>query len=345
MTDNIPNVPTITIGQVAVIVRSAYMSCVNGNQQVPSFEGDPGIGKTAVIGQVAEDLGIGFVDVSAPLLDPSTSAGVPTPVKEGNEHVLHWAIDSRWPREHTHGERGILFLDEFWSASPFVKNALSGLIHGGQMGSYTLPKGWMIVVAGNLMTNKAGVTQTGSHIKSRLERYRVTTAFNAVKKYWQERNLNIKVLAFLDQHGDKLSTFKPDAELYASARGWEKAAHIIDSEADLDVAKLRVQATVGVQDADALFTYFNSLDNLPKRSEILSNPGRAKLADDPGDAYALLSGLAANCGAGDADAVVAYVQRYPEELQATFVSQTKMNNTPLFNTSALTKLNLEVVGA
>jgi hypothetical protein len=207
VTDNIPNVPTITIGQVAVIVRSAYMSCVNGNQQVPSFEGDPGIGKTAVIGQVAEDLGIGFVDVSAPLLDPSTSAGVPTPVKEGNEHVLHWAIDSRWPREHTHGERGILFLDEFWSASPFVKNALSGLIHGGQMGSYTLPKGWMIVVAGNLMTNKAGVTQTGSHIKSRLERYRVTTAFNAVKKYWTDRGLNIKVLAFLDQHGDKLSTF------------------------------------------------------------------------------------------------------------------------------------------
>jgi hypothetical protein len=344
VTDNIPNVPTITIGQVPAIIKSAYTSNAN-NQQVPSFEGDPGNGKTAAVEQAAEDLGIGCVVFSAPLMDPATSAGLPTPVKDAEEYILHWANDSRWPRERTHGERGILFIDEFWAASPFVKNAMSGLIHGGKMGSYTLPKGWMIVVAGNLMTNKAGVTQTGSHIKSRLERYKVTTAFNAVKKYWTDRGLNIKVLAFLDQHGDKLSTFSPDAELYASPRGWEKVAHIIDTEKDVDVAKLRAQATVGVQDADALFTYLNSLDNLPKRSEILKNPSRARLADDPGDAYALLSGLAANCGAGDADAVVAYVQRYPEELQATFVSQAKMNNTPLFNTSALTKLNLEVVGA
>ncbi len=344
MSEDLPNVPTITIGQVNSIIQSAFLSNSAGNQQTLSFEGDPGLGKTAIFGQATEDLGIGLVCLAAPLLDPSSSSGVPVPVKKGEDYMLNWTIDNRLPRVGTHGEHGILLLDEFWAATPFVKNALSGLLWGGVMGSYQLPKGWMVSVTGNLMSNKAGVSQTGSHIKSRLERYRVVASFSALKKYWMDNGLNVKVLAFLDRHGDRLTTFDPNKELYASGRGWEKVAHIIDSEADVDVQRLRAKATVGIQDADALFSFLNSLDNLPKRSEILNNPSRARLAEDPGDGYALLSGLAASVGADDADAIVAYVERYPEEHQATFVQVAQKKNPALFNTAAVTKLNVKVVG-
>lgn len=341
MSEELHNVPVVTIGQVADLISSAYLTdavC----QTVVSLEGEPGLGKTAVVSQVAEDLGIGFASESAPLLDPATSGGMPVPDVEAL--ILKWATDARWPRVDTHGERGILLIDELPQALPMVQAALSGLIWGRTLGSYTLPDGWMIVVTGNLKSNRAATHSVPQHIKGRLERYHVTPSLASTKAYWKAKSLNQVVLAYLSQHPDNLSTFDANAELYGSGRGWEKVSAIFDTVEDPTLRKVRIQATVGVALGEHFEQFVNSLENLPKYGAIVRDPTRCKIVEDQGDAFALLAGLASQGKAEDVVALVAYVQRYTPELQATFVQYAEEKNRALFRTTEVTKLKLEVLG-
>lgn len=340
-TQTIHNVPTITVGQIPGIIKSAYVSDADCQTTI-SLEGEPGIGKTAIPPQVAEELGIGCVLVSAPLLDPATSAGVP--VTDIDTLILQWATDARWPRVETHGERGILLIDEFPQCLPMVQAALSGLIWGRRMGSYTLPDGWMIVTTGNLKSHRAATHSTPQHIKGRLERYNVVSDFASFKNYWVKTNKNDIVLAYLENRTDQLSTFDPNAELYASPRGWEKVGSVMDADVDPDVRNVRIQATIGKAEAEGFDNFVNSMTKLPRLQEIVKDPSRARTVDDPGDQFLLLASLASAGPADKAAELVAYVQRYKPEMQATFVQYAEQKNRALFLTAELTKLKQETLG-
>src|SRR5260370_954023 len=120
--------------------------------QQPTFIwGGPGIGKSAIVRQVATSLEVALQDVRALLLDPVDLRGLPFLGPDGRSK---WATPDFLPTE---GE-GILFLDELNAAPAMVQASCYQLVLDRTLGEYTLPDGWAIVAAGNRHSAPAGRT-------------------------------------------------------------------------------------------------------------------------------------------------------------------------------------------
>ena len=110
--------------------------------------GEPGIGKTAAIGHLAESLDLPLTTVIASVHEPSDFAGLPVlgadPATEGVPMAPpDWAV--RLARSG----RGLLFLDELSTAPPAVQAALLRLVLERRVGALRLPAGVRIVAAAN----------------------------------------------------------------------------------------------------------------------------------------------------------------------------------------------------
>src|SRR5690349_1936062 len=110
--------------------------------------GEPGIGKSATLAQLAEGLDAPMETVIASVHEPSDFAGLPIvgddPASQGVPMAPpDWAV-----RLSRYG-RGILFFDELSSAPPAVQAALLRVVLERRVGSLTLPPAVRIVAAAN----------------------------------------------------------------------------------------------------------------------------------------------------------------------------------------------------
>lgn len=110
--------------------------------------GEPGIGKSATLGQLAAGLGLPMETVIASIHEPSDFSGLPiigeNPGRDGVPMAPpDWAV--RVARRGT----GLLFFDELSSAPPAVQAALLRVVLERRVGSLELPEPVRIVAAAN----------------------------------------------------------------------------------------------------------------------------------------------------------------------------------------------------
>src|SRR5260370_10118650 len=116
----------------ASAISNALRTLVAARQPVFIW-GGPGIGKSAVVRQLAEALAVPLQDVRALLLDPVDLRGLPFLGTDGRSK---WATPEFPPRDGT----GILVLDEL-NASPSMAEAnCYQLVLDRKLGEYTLPE-------------------------------------------------------------------------------------------------------------------------------------------------------------------------------------------------------------
>ncbi|GHH40676.1 AAA family ATPase [Lentzea cavernae] len=116
--------------------------------------GEPGIGKTAALTQLAASLGLPLTTVIASVHEPSDFSGLPVlgddPATQGVPMAPpDWAV--RLVREG----RGLLFLDELSTAPPAVQAALLRVVLERRIGVLRLPPGVRIVAAANPRSSAA----------------------------------------------------------------------------------------------------------------------------------------------------------------------------------------------
>ncbi|GAB7046951.1 MoxR family ATPase [Catenuloplanes indicus JCM 9534] len=110
--------------------------------------GEPGIGKTAGLTQLAADLGLPLTTVIASVHEPSDFAGLPVVGDDPAVHGVPMAPPD-WAVRLAAAGRGLLFLDELSTAPPAVQAALLRLVLERRVGALTLPPGVRIVAAAN----------------------------------------------------------------------------------------------------------------------------------------------------------------------------------------------------
>jgi hypothetical protein len=110
--------------------------------------GEPGIGKSAGLQQLAAGLGVPLETVIASVHEPSDFAGLPIIGDDPAATGVPMAPPD-WAVRLTAAGRGIVFFDELSSAPPAVQAALLRVVLERRVGSLTLPEPVRVVAAAN----------------------------------------------------------------------------------------------------------------------------------------------------------------------------------------------------
>ncbi|MER5378988.1 MoxR family ATPase [Streptomyces sp. NPDC002688] len=116
--------------------------------------GEPGIGKTAALTQLAETLDLPLTTVIASVHEPSDFSGLPILGDDPAEQGVPMAPPD-WAVRLVRAGRGLLFLDELSTAPPAVQAALLRLVLERRIGTLQLPPGVRIVAAANPRSSAA----------------------------------------------------------------------------------------------------------------------------------------------------------------------------------------------
>ena len=128
-------------------------------KQRPIFMiGAPGIGKTAIMKQIAEELGVGLVSYSMTHHTRQSALGLPIIKKKSyngveydiSRYSMSEIIASAYDMmEDTGIKEGILFLDEINCVSETLAPSMLQFLQYKIFGQHRLPDGWIVVTAGN----------------------------------------------------------------------------------------------------------------------------------------------------------------------------------------------------
>jgi hypothetical protein len=116
--------------------------------------GEPGIGKTAALTQLAAALDLPLTTVIASVHEPSDFSGLPVVGDDPAEHGVPMAPPD-WAVRLVRAGRGLLFLDELSTAPPAVQAALLRLVLERRIGALQLPPDVRIVAAANPRSSAA----------------------------------------------------------------------------------------------------------------------------------------------------------------------------------------------
>ncbi|MCS7243101.1 ATP-binding protein [Candidatus Caldatribacterium sp.] len=182
--------------------------------------GRPGIGKTQVVYQVGEETGRHVEVLILSLMDPTELKGFVFPNREAKRAEI---LPLSFPDEPF-----ILFFDEFNTAPVSVQNAAMRIVLEKKIGNYHLPKGTLVVCAGNRLKDKAAVNKISSAMVNRALHYVVVPSFEDFKEYWFAKRLPAEVVAYLEMDTQFFSTEPQIDKPFPSPRSWEMVGRILE---------------------------------------------------------------------------------------------------------------------
>lgn len=201
-------------------------------RQRPVFlMGPPGIGKTGIMEQVAEELGVGLVSYSMTHHTRQSALGLPfieKKIYDGteysiSEYTMSEIIASVYDMmERTGLKEGILFLDEINCVSETLAPAMLQFLQYKLFGRHCVPAGWIVVTAGNPPEYNNSVREFDIVTWDRLKRIDVEPDYDVWKEYAYKKGIHAAILTYLDiKKADfyKIET-TVDGKSFVTARGW-----------------------------------------------------------------------------------------------------------------------------
>lgn len=218
----------------------AGMPVIDPVHQRPVFLlGAPGIGKTAIMEQIAGELGIGIVSYSMTHHTRQSALGLPRIEHhefegyeyEASEYTMSEIVAAVYDYMARTGLRqGILFLDEINCVSETLYPSMLQFLQFKKFGKHKVPDGWVVVCAGNPPEYNRSVHEFDIVTLDRMREIDVEPEYAAWKNYAQEKGLHPAVTTFLDAKKDcfyKVESKPGGGKSFVTARGWEDLAQII----------------------------------------------------------------------------------------------------------------------
>lgn len=203
------------------------------SKQRPVFMvGAPGIGKTAIMQQIASELDIALVSYSMSHHTRQSVQGLPvigTRDYEGtqavvSEYTMSEIIAAVYNVMRDSGKReGILFLDEINCVPESLAPAMLLFLQYKRFGNRQVPEGWVVVTAGNPPRYNKSVKEFDVAAMDRLKRIEIEEDFSVWKQYAYHQGIHAAVTAFLEINRQWFYSIRSTAEgmQYVTARGWE----------------------------------------------------------------------------------------------------------------------------
>ena len=232
--------------QEIVNTVKAYL-CKNaeGEYRIPAIRqrpvllmGPPGIGKTQIMEQIAEECGIGLVSYTITHHTRQSAVGLPmikTEEFEGKEYsVTEYTMSEiiagvyKAVKEQGHTE-GILFIDEINCVSETLIPTMLQFLQCKTFGNQKVPKGWIIVAAGNPPEFNRSVREFDMVTYDRLRVINIDADLEVWREYAREREIHNAILSYLDIRPQNFYRVEADVDglKFVTARGWEDMSSLM----------------------------------------------------------------------------------------------------------------------
>lgn len=200
--------------------------------------GPPGIGKTAIMAQIAREEQAGLVAytmthhtrqsaIGLPVLKEKEYDGKPFSV---TEYTMSEIVASIYDTMETTGQKtGILFIDEINCVSETLAPVMLQLLQNKTFGSHPIPGGWLIVGAGNPPEYNKSVREMDMVTLDRVKYMSIEADLEIWRDYAAASGIHASVLTFLTVYPHSFyHTEQTKLERsFVTARGWEDLSCIL----------------------------------------------------------------------------------------------------------------------
>jgi hypothetical protein len=253
----------------------------------------PGLGKSAICHQIADDLGYSFIDIRLSQMDPTDLRGIPYPVTIDGEQAMAWAPPAALPRDPT--TKAIILLDELNTAAPSIQAAAYQLVLDRKLGDYTLPENCVIFAAGNRDTDRGATFKMPTPLMNRFIHIEMRHDFDDWQTWALERFIHRDVVGFLTFSKADLNNFDPNGASrgFPTPRSWEFVSRLLQNEPNLPEMVMLGLITGAVGDGVAVkfMEYRKNAARLPKPQDILSGKVEKVEIKEISACYSLTTGL------------------------------------------------------
>ena len=255
--------------------RIALQQCFKTKRPVFLW-GPPGIGKSELVANMAEEMQGHMIDLRLGQMDPTDIRGIPFYNKEAN--VMDWAPPIELPTEELAGQYPVvvLFLDEMNSAAPSVQSAAYQLILNRRVGKYKLPDNVVMVAAGNREGDKGVTYKMPSPLANRFVHLEMRPDFDAWQRWAVQNNIHKDVVGYVSFAKQDLFDFDPksSSRAFATPRSWTFVSQLLESDLPTNIETDLVAGTVGDGTAVKFMAHRKVAGQMPNPRDILDGKVR-----------------------------------------------------------------------
>lgn len=201
--------------------------------------GAPGIGKTQIMEQIAKECQVGLVAYTITHHTRQSAIGLPFISKKEfggreyavTEYTMSEIVASIYEKiEKTGLSEGILFIDEINCVSETLAPAMLQFLQCKTFGSHEIPRGWVIVAAGNPPEYNKSVREFDVVTMDRVKKIDVEPDFEVWKEYAYKQGIHPAVISYLNirpRYFYRMET-TVDGRKFATPRGWEDLSRMLE---------------------------------------------------------------------------------------------------------------------
>ena len=291
--------------------------------------GPPGIGKTAIMEQVAKELGINLVSYTITHHTRQSAIGLPfISQKEYDgreysvtEYTMSEIIASVYEQIEKSGiHEGILFLDEINCVSETLAPTMLQFLQYKKFGNHKVPDGFVIVTAGNPPEYNKSVRDFDIATLDRVKRIFIEEDYNAWREYAYKADIHGSIMSYLEIKKKNFYNIVSDVEgkRFVTARGWEDLSQVMKVYEELRIPVTKDFVIQYLQDEEIAgdfanyYELYNKYRNIYRIPEILDGTVEIEadsIKDAPFDEKLSLIGLLA-------DALTQEFKSYVYELES-----------------------------
>ncbi|MEM5866955.1 MAG: AAA family ATPase [Candidatus Aenigmatarchaeota archaeon] len=240
--------------------------------------GEPGIGKTQIVFQTAEELGVDVCYVPFSTIVDRSDFRIPVPKHNTQEMVFYYT------EELPKNGKGFILLDDITDADKYLIATAKSLLFERKLSKYNVPPGYTVVATGNPL-EFGGLSNIDDKVKTRV----ITLYLQVDIDDWLEwgKDIHPVIRSFLRYKPDAL--YFRDGKTIIAPRNWEIFSNILKHAKNHTILK---------EPLGTLFPVFSNFvnaikkmkDNVEKIKKVL-NGDKVELPQEMSEKFVFLTAI------------------------------------------------------
>jgi hypothetical protein len=277
--------------------------------------GQPGVGKSDAVRQMAEGKGAVLVDIRLSQYDSVDLRGIPS-VESG---LTRWNMPATLPfvgnPDFPTDRPIVVFFDEINGAAPAVAGVAYQLVLDRAAGEHKLLPNVRIVAAGNREGDKGVTNKMPLPLANRFAHVELGVSSDALVSHMLDKGMAPECVAFMSFRKNLVTTFDPSRpdKAFATPRSWMRAFQTYMSGVSEMSKKIAMSGFVGEGPALEFWAFIDSMSKVIPVSTILADPKGAPLPEELSMRYATAVSVSGSMSVKTAGPLHTYLKRMDPE--------------------------------